>query len=105
MRVLLDECVHNRVKRNLASYDVKTVQEKGWRGVKNGELLRLAATSFDVLITTDKNLEYQQYAGSLPIPVIIIGTKGNMWEDIEPIIPRIKELLNTMLRNEFYRVV
>ena len=76
----------------------------GWRGVKNGKLLRLAATEYDVFITSDKNLEYQHNENTLPIPVITIATHGNMWEDIEPVIPKIEELIATTLRNAFYRV-
>jgi hypothetical protein len=105
MRVLLDECVHNLVKRELTSHSVSTVQEAGWRGIKNGELLRISATTYDVFITSDKNLEYQQHKDALPIPVIVIGTKGNMWEDIEPIIPKINVLLSSKLKNEFYKVL
>jgi predicted nuclease of predicted toxin-antitoxin system len=104
MRVLLDECVHGRVGRSLSSYDVSTVPEVGWRGVKNGALLLLAAAEFDVFITSDKNLEYQQHKDTLPLPVIVIATKGNMWNDIEPVIPKIDALLSTKLKNEFYAV-
>ncbi|MFI5264312.1 MAG: DUF5615 family PIN-like protein [Candidatus Kapaibacterium sp.] len=104
MRVLLDECVHSRVRRSLASHTVRTVPEVGWRGVKNGELLRLASAEYDVFITSDKNLEYQQHKDILPLPVIVISTKGNMWEDIEPVFPKIEALLGTELKNEFYSV-
>jgi hypothetical protein len=64
MRVLLDECVPRALRNDLPDHEVKTVAELGWAGVKNGELLRLAAAAFDVLITVDRNLEYQQsFAG------------------------------------------
>ena len=75
-----------------------------WRGIKNGELLRLASEHFDVFITSDKNIEYQQYKNTLSLPVIIIATKGSMWQDIEPVIPKIEALLKTVLSNEFYAV-
>lgn len=104
MRILLDECVHHDVKKNLHSSLVKTVPEMNWRGIKNGELLRKAAEQFDVFITSDKNIEYQQYKNTLPLPVIIIATKGNMWQDIEPVLPKIESLLQTILGNEFYAV-
>lgn len=60
MRVLLDECVPRALRQDLPGHDVKTVGEAGWAGVKNGALLRLAETAFDVLLTVDRNLEYQQ---------------------------------------------
>src|SRR6266849_1991569 len=64
MRVLLDECVPRALRRELLGHEVKTVAEAGWAGVQNGELLQLAAKQFDLLLTVDRNLEYQQnFAG------------------------------------------
>src|SRR5205823_9637384 len=60
MRVLLDECVPRGLRTELPGHEVKTVAEAGWAGVKNGALLQLAANHFDVLLTVDRNLEYQQ---------------------------------------------
>jgi len=53
MRVLLDECVPRALRGDIPGHDVKTVAEAGWAGIKNGELLRLAATAFDLVITVD----------------------------------------------------
>ena len=66
MRVLLDECVPRALREQLPGHDVKTVVEAGWAGVKNGELLRLAAQRFDVVLTVDRNLEYQQNLEAIP---------------------------------------
>ena len=60
MRLLLDECVPARLQRALPSHQVSTVTQEGWSGFKNGKLLALAAARFDVFITVDKNLPYQQ---------------------------------------------
>jgi|GEM_PF-1491410 hypothetical protein len=60
MRVLLDECVPRALRNDIPGHEVKTVAEVGWAGVKNGDLLRFAAAEFDLLITVDRNLEYQQ---------------------------------------------
>jgi len=61
MKVLLDECLPRRLKRELSPHQVFTVPEMGWAGVKNGALLRLIQTAaFDVFVTIDGNLEYQQ---------------------------------------------
>jgi hypothetical protein len=60
MRVLLDECVPRALRDDIPGHEVKTVAEAGWAGVKNGELLRLAAAQFDLLLTVDRSLEYQQ---------------------------------------------
>ncbi len=103
MRILLDECFHQRLKESILADVIQTVPEMNWRGIKNGELLRFASEHFDVF-TSDKNIEYQQYKNTLPLPVIIIATKGNMWEDIEPIIPKIQSLLDQPQENKFYSV-
>jgi hypothetical protein len=60
MKVLLDECTPHVLKRLLTGFEITTVQELGWTGVTNGALLRLAEELFDVLITSDQNLRYQQ---------------------------------------------
>lgn len=60
MRILVDESLPRYTKRMLQGYTVYTVQEMGWTGTKNGKLLSLAETRFDVFLTVDKNLRYQQ---------------------------------------------
>ena len=62
MRILLDECLPRRLRRGLPGHEVRTVQELGWAGTKNGALLRRAmAEGFEVFVTVDRNLEYQQH--------------------------------------------
>ena len=60
MKILIDESLPRYLKRVLADHDAKTVQEMGWAGVKNGELLKLAEDDFEVFLTADKNIRYQQ---------------------------------------------
>ena len=60
MRILLDESLPHELRDDLPGHAVKTVTEAGWTGVRNGELLRRAAESFDVFVTADQNLQYQQ---------------------------------------------
>jgi hypothetical protein len=60
MKVLLDECVPRKLRRELPEHEVLTVMEQGWSGIKNGKLLALAAPEFDVFLTIDQNLKYQQ---------------------------------------------
>jgi len=72
MRVLLDECVPRGLRAELPGHQVKTVAEAGWAGVKNGALLELAATQFDVLLTVDRGLEYQQNFSRLAISVVVV---------------------------------
>jgi hypothetical protein len=70
-------------------YEVSTVQRCGWTGVKNGRLLALAAGEFDVFLTMDRNLEFQQNLLTLPIAVLVIEDASNRLEDLVPLIPKI----------------
>lgn len=60
MKILIDESLPRYLKRILIDYDAKTVQEMGWAGVENGDLLKLAESDFEVFLTADKNIRYQQ---------------------------------------------
>ena len=60
MRILLDESLPRKLSQELTGHEVRTVQRLGWAGLKNGELLHRASGKFDILITGDQNLEYQQ---------------------------------------------
>ena len=77
IRVLLDECVPIQVKADLVGYDVRTVGRMGWAGKKNGELLELAATWFDVFVTTDRSLKHQQNLGGLRLGVVTLVAPSN----------------------------
>jgi predicted nuclease of predicted toxin-antitoxin system len=70
MRVLLDECLPRRLTQALPGHDVRTVADMRWAGRTNGELLRLAADQFDVFVTVDRNIQYQQNAPSLELGVV-----------------------------------
>jgi|SRR5580658_4167157 hypothetical protein len=87
MRVLLDECVPRALRNDLPGHEVKTVAEVGWAGVKNGELLRLAAAEFDLLITVDRNLEYQQSFEGLSLAVIVVHASSNDIAVLRPLMP------------------
>ena len=89
MRVLLDECFPRALRVELLGHEVTTVAEAGWAGVKNGALLQLAATRFEVLLTVDRNLEYQQNFLSLTIAVIVVDTSSNDVEVLRPLMPKV----------------
>jgi hypothetical protein len=74
MRILLDECVPSPVQKLLADHDCVTVQQRGWGGIKNGELLRLAESEFDLFITADQNIRYQQNLAGRRIPILELST-------------------------------
>ena len=98
MRVLLDECLPRRFKRELVGHDVKTAPEMGWASKRNGELLALAASRFDAFLTADRNLSYQQDVSSFDIAVMVLFARGNRLDDLRPLVPRLLEILPTAKR-------
>lgn len=75
MKILLDENLDHRLRRHLGEHDVYTVDYMGWAGLKNGELLRVAeAEGFDVFLTGDKSLAYQQNLAARRIAVVTLST-------------------------------
>ena len=95
MRLLLDECIDRRLARELIGYEVKTVPQRGWAGIKNGQLLALAEVEFDVFITVDRNLSFQQNLPQFGIAVIVLHALSNRLADLKPLAPRILEVLDT----------
>lgn len=96
MRLLLDESVPSRLRRALPNHDVKTVVEMGWGGVKNGNLLTLAAADFDAFVTVDKNLPYQQNLSSLPIAIVVLDAYSNELPALLPLVPRLEQTLGSL---------
>lgn len=97
MRVLLDECLPRRLRRGLPGHEVRTVQELGWSGTKNGALLRRAATDgFEVFVTVDRNLEHQQHVPGLDLAVVALRARSNDVADLEPLMPAVLGLLPTL---------
>jgi predicted nuclease of predicted toxin-antitoxin system len=94
MRLLLDECVPARLRKALPAHQVSTVVQEGWSGAKNGKLLALAATKFDVFITVDKNLPYQQNTLSLPVTVIVLDAISNELQCLLPLVPALEIVLS-----------
>jgi uncharacterized protein DUF5615 len=87
MRLLLDECVPKRLRRELPGHEVRTVQEAGWAGVKNGALLRAADGLFDVLLTVDQGVQYQQNLAGLRISIVVMVAPSNDIDDLRPLLP------------------
>jgi len=87
MRVLIDECVPRKVKSSFSMHECTTVQEAGFGGKQNGDLLALAEGKFDVFLTVDKGIQYQQSLSGRPIAVLIIRAASNDIDDILPHVP------------------
>jgi hypothetical protein len=79
VRILLDECVDWRLARDIAGHRVRTARQMGWRAVRNGELLSLASAEFDVFLTVDRNLAFQQNVAGLGIAVSCCAPAAIDW--------------------------
>lgn len=104
MRLLLDECVPRRLGQSLARHDVQTVQQAGWSGLKNGELLTKAAESFDVFVTVDQGIRYQQNIVAYDICVVALAARTNDIKDLRPLVPRLLEMLADARPGQVLRV-
>lgn len=104
MRLLLDECVPARLRKALPSHHVSTVVREGWSGVKNGNLLALAASNFDVLITVDKNLPYQQNVSILPVAVVVLDAMSNELHHLLPLLPALEIALSSLLPRSYVKL-
>ena len=104
MRLLLDECVPKRLRRELHGHEAKTVQDMGWAGIKNGALLQLADGQFDALLTVDQGIEYQQNLSGLKISLVIMLAASNDVDDLLPLLPAVEEVLASLRPGEILRV-
>lgn len=93
MRILLDESIPRKLGFLLGDHFVRTVQQVGFGGLVNGKLLKAAAFDFDVLISGDQNMSYQQNANTLPMSVIVLTAKNNKLESFVPLVPKLLETL------------
>lgn len=90
MRVLLDECVPRALRKELPDHEVKTTAEAGWAGVRNGALLRVAEKDFDILLTVDRNMEYQQNFSGVSIAVVVMHARSNDIDILRPLMPKVR---------------
>ncbi len=98
MKLLLDENLPRKLKRELPKHDVSTAAEMGWNGKANGELLAvMLEESFQALVTADKNLQHQQNFQTYPIPVIVLNARFITFDDLRPLMPKVNELLEGKL--------
>jgi predicted nuclease of predicted toxin-antitoxin system len=104
MKLLLDECVTRYLKREFAGHEVQTVDEAGLKGLKNGELLRAASETFDVLITVDRNISHQQNVRDLKIAILVLVAKKNSIDALVPLIPQALNILTQLARGEIVQI-
>ena len=105
MKVLLDECLPRKLKDHLPGHECHTVPEAGWAGKKNGDLLLLAEKSgFDIFLTLDRGVEYEQNLEGRKIAVILVSAKSSRLADLLPRIPVILTALLSVRLGQLVRV-
>lgn len=105
MRLLLDECLPRPLRRELSGHEVKTVQEMGWAGTKNGDLLRLAVEAkFEGLITLDRGIEHQQHLPEIGLGVVLLRAASNDISDLLPLVPELLDGLKEIRPGAVLRV-
>ena len=100
MKILLDECVDQRLAEDIAGHDVHTVKQMGWKSKQNGELLTLAANQFEAFVTTDRNLSFQHNLQRFNIVVIVLTAPTNRLNDLRPIVPEVLKVLPFVKKGE-----
>jgi predicted nuclease of predicted toxin-antitoxin system len=105
VRILQDEQLPRRLARQLAPHQVRTVQQQGWAGLRNGELLRRAAAAgFEIFLTADQNFQFQQNLTGSPICAIVLVTQSIKIEDLLPLVPSLLETIRDAQPGELRQV-
>jgi predicted nuclease of predicted toxin-antitoxin system len=104
IRVLLDENLPRKLRRDLAEFSVRTVQEESWTSYANGELLTRAQNRFDVLLTADRRLKHQQNLARYHIGVVVILTLSLRYRTIIAAIEPIRAALAAIKPGELVEV-
>jgi hypothetical protein len=103
MRVLFDQATPVPIRSFLTGHDVRTVAQQGWDRLRNGELLAAAeAEGFDLLLTTDKNMRYQQNLSGRRIAVVILGLQ--QWPSLRPHVQRVAEAIQSATPGSYTEV-
>ena len=95
MKILIDECLPAGLKGTLTAlgHECETVRKAGFGSKKNGELLRTAEGRWDVLLTSDRNIKYQQNMTGRNVSIVILCAKSNRMKDLLPLIPAFAQAL------------
>ena len=102
MKVLVDECVPLKLVRLLTGHNFSTAQQKSWDGFTNGKLLALAEPEFDLFLTSDRNLQYQQNLKGRKIAILLLST--NHWPTLKSQVPLVQTAVDKIQTGQFVRV-
>ena len=100
MRILIDECIDRRFVRELKGHYARTVPQMGWAAITNGRLLALAEKEFDVFITVDRNLSFQQSLPKFHVAVLVLRARTNTLSDLKPLVPQILKTLSELPKRQ-----
>ena len=100
----MDECVDRRLAKDIEGHEVLTVPQVGWAGLQNGDLLRRAQREFDIFITVDRNLSFQQSIGRFSIAIIVLEAPTNRLEDLRPLVPKLLSIVSAVPRGQISRL-
>ena len=95
-RVLFDENMPRKLRRDMSEFAVRTVQEEGWAGLENGDLLRRASGNFDVLLTVDQRLRYQQNIKQFQIGIVVVETFDTTLANLRSLLSQIQRAIRTV---------
>ncbi len=105
MKILLDECVTRKLKRHLIEFEVRTVVEMNWSGLKNGNLLSAAVMDeFDILLTIDKNLEHQQNMNDYKIAVVVLDVEKSKVDFLLELLPQFNKRVGEFEKGKVYLI-
>jgi hypothetical protein len=104
VRILLDHCAPKRLRGHMPAHVVQTTREMGWDKLANGDLLDNAQATFDVFISVDQNIQYQQTIAGRPIALIVFVTPDTRLAALLPLIPELDRILLTVLPGNVYEV-
>lgn len=99
MKVLLDGCVPRPLRRYLKNHEVKAAPEMGWGTLQNGDLIKVAEQEFEVFVTADKNLRYQQNLKDRKLAIVVVPT--NNWPELQKVLDRVSAAVDAATPGSF----
>ncbi|MDD1413400.1 hypothetical protein MEN41_01655 [Dolichospermum sp. ST_con] len=100
MKLILDKCIDRKLAKEFIGYEITTVPKMGWAGTKNGQLLALIEKEFDVFITVDRNLSFQQNLSQFNIAVVVLQARSTRLMDLKLLVAKILDILSTVVKGQ-----
>ena len=105
MKLLLDECAPKRLRNDFSNHEIRTLDEVGLKGLKNGQLLRAAVNQgFEALITVDRKMPFQQNLAHLNLALIILVAMPCRYEQLKLLVPKALEALESIKPGEIVSI-